>query len=332
MNVMGNGNNTNSSSIRAMKQSKSFRKLRWKNYLNHLLNLWLYCGNVSVDGRNHGENGKAAVNLYNKSVSASTSEITFTTPFSVRSFKPLSELNASGHEYNFKTSDFSKPNHTGSFHMSSDNSDVAYSDPNINAINRNSLSENFLDLVKSKPVKRDSFEKSIDHTIRSDYSGVTTAHKGPPRIINPENIVNTTRITNESEPVRYMQRVKKLKSSVTNITSEGETKISIHSNQSSYRNSQPPKNIGDKSARKKLKSVTKSPNNVTAKSVSSRGMKKLSKVSLLGLFEMTTHLGTRWEGKSELAAAELAVKHINERGLLPGYMLELITNDTQVIK
>lgn len=54
------------------------------------------------------------------------------------------------------------------------------------------------------------------------------------------------------------------------------------------------------------------------------------KVSLLGLFELTTRWGDRPEGKSELAAAQLAVKHINQRGILPGYTLELITNDTQV--
>lgn len=56
------------------------------------------------------------------------------------------------------------------------------------------------------------------------------------------------------------------------------------------------------------------------------------KVSLLGLFELTSRTGLlRAEGKSELAAAELAVKHINERRLLKGYTLELITNDTQVM-
>lgn len=79
-----------------------------------------------------------------------------------------------------------------------------------------------------------------------------------------------------------------------------------------------------------MKSVIKAPSSEKKSTISGRGEKKLSKVSLLGLFEMTTHLGTRWEGQSELAAAELAVKHINERGLLPGYLLELITNDTQV--
>jgi hypothetical protein len=55
------------------------------------------------------------------------------------------------------------------------------------------------------------------------------------------------------------------------------------------------------------------------------------KISLLGLFELTTRGGSRPEGQSELMAAKLAVQHINMQGVLPGYTLELITNDTQVI-
>lgn len=53
-------------------------------------------------------------------------------------------------------------------------------------------------------------------------------------------------------------------------------------------------------------------------------------VSVLGLFELTTRYGIRPEGRSELAAAQMAVRHINERGLLPGYTLQLLTNDTKV--
>jgi hypothetical protein len=56
----------------------------------------------------------------------------------------------------------------------------------------------------------------------------------------------------------------------------------------------------------------------------------LERITVLGLFEMTTRAGERAEGHSELAAARLAVSHINERRLLPGYQLELITNDTKV--
>lgn len=54
-------------------------------------------------------------------------------------------------------------------------------------------------------------------------------------------------------------------------------------------------------------------------------------ISLLGLFELSTRNGLRVEGLSELKAAELAVRHINKRDhLLPGYTLQLITNDTKV--
>lgn len=57
---------------------------------------------------------------------------------------------------------------------------------------------------------------------------------------------------------------------------------------------------------------------------------RVGKVSLLGLFELTTQNGIRPEGVSEVYAAELAVKHINNRKILPGYTLELLTNDTKV--
>lgn len=54
-------------------------------------------------------------------------------------------------------------------------------------------------------------------------------------------------------------------------------------------------------------------------------------VTLLGLFELSTKNDSmRSEGHSELAAARLAVRHINKLHLLPGYRLELVTNDTKV--
>uniref|UniRef100_A0A182KGY4 G-protein coupled receptors family 3 profile domain-containing protein n=1 Tax=Anopheles christyi TaxID=43041 RepID=A0A182KGY4_9DIPT len=54
-------------------------------------------------------------------------------------------------------------------------------------------------------------------------------------------------------------------------------------------------------------------------------------VTILGLFELSSKEGgERREGHSELAAAQLAVQHINRRGLLLGYKLKLITNDTKV--
>ncbi|KAJ9598422.1 hypothetical protein L9F63_010897, partial [Diploptera punctata] len=55
----------------------------------------------------------------------------------------------------------------------------------------------------------------------------------------------------------------------------------------------------------------------------------LKTVTILGLFEMTNINKERVEGRSELAAAQLAVKHINQQNILPGYQLQLIVNDTK---
>ncbi|XP_028030804.1 gamma-aminobutyric acid type B receptor subunit 2 [Bombyx mandarina] len=52
-------------------------------------------------------------------------------------------------------------------------------------------------------------------------------------------------------------------------------------------------------------------------------------VSILGLFELSVGDTPRVDGASELAAAKLAVEHVNKRNLLPGYKLHLITNDTK---
>ncbi|XP_026489500.2 gamma-aminobutyric acid type B receptor subunit 2 isoform X3 [Vanessa tameamea] len=52
-------------------------------------------------------------------------------------------------------------------------------------------------------------------------------------------------------------------------------------------------------------------------------------VSILGLFELSVGDHPRADGMSELAAAKLAVDHVNRRSLLPGYKLHLITNDTK---
>lgn len=318
------------SSVGTMRRRKSFRKLRWKNYLNHLLNLWLYCGNVSVDGQNYGENGSAAVNLCNKTEAALESSLFAIPTNNNTSFQPSSSPNSGknieSHKSIQRTSEFFNSTRFGSRFEAHDDSATRYSDSNFISSNKSSISERLFHLIKSGPEKkRDFLSKSINHETSPDHSLKERTHKGPPRFIAPENIVNTTRFTNNPE----RSRVKKSEK----IFSEVGNKLSIHYNQSSYLGSQSVKNSSSKNqtVRKKPKSVKKIQNNSTTTTLK-RGMKKLPKVSLLGLFEMSTHLGTRWEGKSELAAAELAVKHINERGLLPGYSLELITNDTQVIK
>lgn len=53
-------------------------------------------------------------------------------------------------------------------------------------------------------------------------------------------------------------------------------------------------------------------------------------ITILGLFELTTQGGERPEGRSELAAAMLATKDINQRKLLGDYRLQILANDTKV--
>lgn len=53
-------------------------------------------------------------------------------------------------------------------------------------------------------------------------------------------------------------------------------------------------------------------------------------IYFLGLFELSTANGDRFEGYSEAKAAELAVQHVNAKNILPGYVLKLLSNDTKV--
>lgn len=51
---------------------------------------------------------------------------------------------------------------------------------------------------------------------------------------------------------------------------------------------------------------------------------------ILGLFDLSTRWGDRRYGISELLSAQLAVKHVNEYNILPGYILQMLVNDTKV--
>ncbi|XP_066965096.1 LOW QUALITY PROTEIN: gamma-aminobutyric acid type B receptor subunit 2 [Macrobrachium rosenbergii] len=52
-------------------------------------------------------------------------------------------------------------------------------------------------------------------------------------------------------------------------------------------------------------------------------------VPILGLFDLTARPDQHLGGASELAAARLALKHINEKGVIPGHRLVMFHNDTQ---
>lgn len=76
--------------------------------------------------------------------------------------------------------------------------------------------------------------------------------------------------------------------------------------------------------------ATKLKYNKLAKSKVIPDESRKGKISLLGLFELSTRYGLRTEGQSELAAAQMAVRHINSKQILNGYTIELLTNDTKV--
>nr|XP_050038896.2 gamma-aminobutyric acid type B receptor subunit 2-like [Dermacentor andersoni] len=52
-------------------------------------------------------------------------------------------------------------------------------------------------------------------------------------------------------------------------------------------------------------------------------------VYLLGLFELTGSCEAAKGGRAERAAARLAIRHVNERNVVPGHMLEMYDNDTR---
>ena len=60
-------------------------------------------------------------------------------------------------------------------------------------------------------------------------------------------------------------------------------------------------------------------------------LQEIKLLNVLGLFEVTTHRGEkRRESDSEISAALLAERHVNEKNVLAGYRLKLLINDTQV--
>lgn len=52
-------------------------------------------------------------------------------------------------------------------------------------------------------------------------------------------------------------------------------------------------------------------------------------VYLLGLFELTGSCEAARGGRAERAAARMAIRHVNERNVVPGYRLEMYDNDTR---
>jgi hypothetical protein len=115
-----------------------------------------------------------------------------------------------------------------------------------------------------------------------------------------------------------------------NVTNENDINIS---NSKRLTITRPPNATDDNSNLFRVNNVfewARSQNQTLVQATLPRNRVRVGKISVLGLFELTTRWGYRPEGQSELAAAQMAVRHINRRGILPGYKLELLTNDTMV--
>lgn len=269
------------------------------------------------------ENKNGVTSLYRREAGSvsNKSELTFTSLLTIgESAKPPSPVNASFHE-----------NHK-SFPQTAENSHLIHT---VDSPNTKSFIEAGAYAKFNASNNTSSFENNHLMKRRSEKSGVhsgtnssrSVSYKGPVKIIKSENKVNTTRALDVLDTTKYVIQM----NGSDNIVGKASGNVLTTEYDQSWRVMP---TTQTKSVRKKSKNRVKSGSsgkNSTVKSLSNKRAKKLSKVSLLGLFEMTTHLGkTRWEGKSELAAAKLAVKHINERRLINGYVLDLITNDTQV--
>lgn len=353
------------------KKQKSFRKLRWKNYLHHLLNLLLFCVSLCgvslmVDGKNCDEietgreiavqnenETEHAVNLSNffKKIANSHASNSITNISNGLEFFMIPFSNTTNTKQNCTMLSYAivnpmsaqtSPNSIISNYNSKHNLKVSHvmsfkRDSHFNESNKNSFSARKVQhLIKSQPYKRGS-KSNINHGMsRSDYSTVATLNEGrKKKVIKAENVANATRNTSDlvsiitshiSDQIKNRFQLENLTNEVKNVNRNRSESIIIHNQ--SYRSAQP-KRPSRKNV-KKVKITTEIPPLEKEKNILKTHTPKLGKVSLLGLFELTTRGGMRAEGQSELFAAELAIRHINEREILPGYTLELITNDTQV--
>lgn len=285
--------------------------IRWINYLCHLLNLLLLCGYTSSSSSvnssssiksNHVLLLQSTMSIvqHNKSTLTSVSNDSISADF-ITSKKfttmPFSNRNREMDSNNMIVGDnlkkdFNQNKNNNNNNTKSEISTYQISNFNESNKNENSLSENVLCANETRRIEKRGGPKRVKNLL--SYKNMTK--------------VNTTDITANNDEFKSFVR----------------DDISYYDSISNQPNlfsrvSRAPQNA----KRKKLKSVI-------ANSIDTDVTKPI-KVSLLGLFELTSRSGLRMEGKSELAAAELAVRHINERGLLEGYTLELMTNDTQVM-
>lgn len=294
--------------------SKYRMNIKWINYLCHLLNLLLLCGytsssSLTVDGSNSSTSNnvlsllqsRMSIVKHNKSTSLTSISSDSVSNFMTFNFTALTfgngsrALDSNDKRMKEEEKDRLRESHGGG-EISSSSSTYQISNFNIDKSNK-------------YDGNRSSFSayECVNEVRRRDK-------RGGPKRVRHENLLrnnNMTRVNSTSDI--------KTGTNLNRHHLDGNLSIAddiLTSSLSYNRVSRAPQNA----KRKKIKNAVKNGADVT----------KPIKVSLLGLFELTSRSGLRMEGKSELAAAELAVRHINERGLLEGYTLELMTNDTQV--
>lgn len=156
-------------------------------------------------------------------------------------------------------------------------------------------------------------------------------------LMTPNYNASSKIATENSNPSQFPSTIASNLTNITEITTQFTpndltTINSITKNESSNR---PIKSQQQSSHRSRETNVfemaTKLKYNKLAKNTMLPDESRKGKISLLGLFELSTRSGLRMEGLSELAAAQMAVRHINNKHILNGYTIELLTNDTKVM-
>lgn len=302
--------NGNKNRMRIMKYIIDVKKsmnIRWINYLCHLLNLLLLCGYTSSSSSVNSSNNNNNIKSNNVLLLQSTMSIVQQNKSTLTS---ISNDISSSVDFmtskNFTTMPFSNRNRE----MDSNNMIV--------------VGDN---LRKDFNQNKNNIKSDISSTYQ--ISNFNESNKSEKNSLSVN--VETRQIVKRGGPKRVKNLLNMTKVNTSDITANNDEFKSFVRDDISYYDSiinQP--NLFSRVSRAPQNAKRKKLKSVIANSVDTDVTKPI-KVSLLGLFELTSRAGLRMEGKSELAAAELAVRHINERGLLEGYTLELMTNDTQVM-
>lgn len=216
------------------------------------------------------------------------------------------------------------------------NTTIIIRNPTITTfLNKNYVNNSEYD--QNAVLRRDEFRKELDHFFSPpasyqnktvDYSNVIAGIEFIKNTTNLVNLTNTASIIDNFDKENRAKVKKDISVHKNNINKMDE----IHVLYTRKKSEHIKKLLENKSHRSRVNSVFELSSKMMFNSTINNNYRnaRTGKVSLLGLFELTTQNGVRPEGVSEMYAAKLAVKHINNRNILPGYTLELLTNDTKV--